>query len=85
MGQRRHDLADVTRDSRGGALPLAHGLTAGRTLLSRLRDLGIAPPPVVVVSANAQPEQIAAAVRMAVDAERTSEVEVISVRPSGMR
>ena len=32
-----------------------------------------------------QPEQIAAAVRMAVDAERTSEVEVISVRPSGMR
>ena len=32
-----------------------------------------------------QPAQIAAAVRMAVDAERTSEVEVISVRPSGMR
>ena len=32
-----------------------------------------------------RPEQIAAAVRMAVDAERTSEVEVISVRPSGMR
>ncbi|MEO6278705.1 response regulator, partial [Roseateles sp.] len=33
----------------------------GLTLLSRLRELGIAPPPVVVVSANAQPEQIAAA------------------------
>ncbi|HEY8879257.1 MAG TPA: CHASE domain-containing protein [Roseateles sp.] len=33
----------------------------GLTLLSRLRELGIQPPPVVVVSANAQPEQIAAA------------------------
>jgi PAS domain S-box-containing protein len=33
----------------------------GLTLLSRLRELGITPPPVVVVSANAQPEQIAAA------------------------
>ena len=33
----------------------------GLTLLSRLRELGIPPPPVVVVSANAQPEQIAAA------------------------
>ncbi|RKQ36998.1 SDR family oxidoreductase [Kocuria tytonis] len=32
-----------------------------------------------------QPEQIAAAVRMAVDAERASAVEVVSVRPSGMR
>ncbi|MDO4918365.1 SDR family oxidoreductase [Kocuria sp.] len=32
-----------------------------------------------------QPEQIAAAVRLAVDAQRTSEVEVITVRPSGMR
>jgi len=33
----------------------------GLTLLGRLRELGIRPPPVVVVSANAQPEQIAAA------------------------
>ncbi|MDR7268870.1 PAS domain S-box-containing protein [Pelomonas saccharophila] len=33
----------------------------GLTLLSRMRDLGAALPPVVVVSANAQPEQIAAA------------------------
>lgn len=33
----------------------------GLTLLSRMRDLGRALPPVVVVSANAQPEQIAAA------------------------
>ncbi len=32
-----------------------------------------------------QPAQIAAAVRVAVDAERTSQVEVITVRPSGMR
>ncbi|MGQ3051998.1 MAG: PAS domain S-box protein [Roseateles sp.] len=33
----------------------------GLTLLSRMRELGRALPPVVVVSANAQPEQIAAA------------------------
>ncbi len=33
----------------------------GLTLLSRMRDLGATLPPVVVVSANAQPEQIAAA------------------------
>ncbi|MGM9483809.1 ATP-binding protein [Roseateles sp. NT4] len=33
----------------------------GLTLLSRMRELGITLPPVVVVSANAQPEQIAAA------------------------
>lgn len=33
----------------------------GLTLLGRLRELGHTPPPVVVVSANAQPEQIAAA------------------------
>ena len=33
----------------------------GLTLLRRTRELGIALPPVVVVSANAQPEQIAAA------------------------
>jgi len=33
----------------------------GLTLLSRMRDLGQPLPPVVVVSANAQPEQIAAA------------------------
>ena len=32
-----------------------------------------------------RPEQIAAAVRLVVDADRTSEVEVVSVRPSGMR
>lgn len=32
-----------------------------------------------------QPAQIAAAVRVAVDAERTSQVESITVRPSGMR
>lgn len=31
-----------------------------------------------------QPTQIAAAVRVAVDAERTSQLEVITVRPSGM-
>ena len=31
-----------------------------------------------------RPEQIAAAVRTAVDATRDSQVEVISVRPSGM-
>ncbi len=33
----------------------------GLTLLGRLRELGTAPPPVIVVSANAQPEQIALA------------------------
>jgi len=33
----------------------------GLTLLGRLRDLSAAMPPVIVVSANAQPEQIAAA------------------------
>jgi signal transduction histidine kinase/BarA-like signal transduction histidine kinase len=33
----------------------------GLTLLSRLRELGAKPPPVIVVSANAQPEQIALA------------------------
>ncbi|MEO6276933.1 CHASE domain-containing protein [Roseateles sp.] len=33
----------------------------GLTLLRRLRELGSTPPPVVVVSANAQPEQIALA------------------------
>lgn len=33
----------------------------GLTLLRKLRELGHAPPPVVVVSANAQPEQILAA------------------------
>lgn len=33
----------------------------GLTLLSRMRDLGRTLPPVIVVSANAQPEQIAAA------------------------
>ncbi|WP_457422463.1 CHASE domain-containing protein [Roseateles sp. P5_E7] len=33
----------------------------GLTLLKRLRELGSTPPPVVVVSANAQPEQIALA------------------------
>ncbi|MBW8844671.1 MAG: CHASE domain-containing protein [Burkholderiales bacterium] len=33
----------------------------GLTLLARLRELGSTPPPVIVVSANAQPEQIALA------------------------
>ena len=33
----------------------------GLVLLSRLRELGVTAPPVIVVSANAQPEQIAAA------------------------
>lgn len=33
----------------------------GLTLLRRLRELGHTPPPVIVVSANAQPEQIVAA------------------------
>lgn len=33
----------------------------GLTVLGRLRELGRTPPPVIVVSANAQPEQIALA------------------------
>jgi hypothetical protein len=33
VGQRRHDLADVPRNRRGGAVPLAQGLATRRTLL----------------------------------------------------